>query len=99
MPQVASPNRWVEEVGGVTSGSGSQDNGASDVEALLQAVVGDEWGRVAPSIYDTARLVSLAPYLPGHRERLEFLCRTQAADGGWGAPDGYAVLPTLSATE
>jgi hypothetical protein len=54
---------------------------------------------VSASVYETARLVSLAPWLKGHRARLEFLYRTQEADGSWGGPGGYALVPTLSATE
>ncbi|HEY8474888.1 MAG TPA: prenyltransferase/squalene oxidase repeat-containing protein [Natronosporangium sp.] len=58
----------------------------------------DPMGSVGPSIYDTARLVALAPWLAGHQARVAFLCRHQRGDGGWGGPDGYAVIPTLSAT-
>lgn len=70
----------------------------AEAHELLAQVASDEWGHVAVSLYDTARLVALSPWLPGHRERLEFLYRRQRFDGGWGGPDGYAVVPTLSAT-
>jgi hypothetical protein len=56
-------------------------------------------GRVSPSVYETARLVSLAPWLTGHRERLAYLRAGQRADGTWGGPAGYALVPTLSAVE
>ncbi|MEN3305130.1 MAG: hypothetical protein V7603_1332 [Micromonosporaceae bacterium] len=81
-----------------------QDGGSADVitidpvHRLLTEVERDEWGRVSASVYETARLVALAPALPGHRARVDYLLRTQARDGSWGAPDGYALVPTLSAT-
>jgi hypothetical protein len=62
-------------------------------------VAGDPWGDVSASVYDTARLVSLTPNLQGDRGRLAWLCGQQSADGSWGPPDGYALVPTLSATE
>jgi len=70
-----------------------------EVSALLATVSAARWGRVSPCLYDTARLVSLAPWLDGHVARMRFLLHEQAADGGWGGPDGYALVPTLSATE
>ncbi|WP_246278109.1 prenyltransferase/squalene oxidase repeat-containing protein [Phytohabitans rumicis] len=66
---------------------------------LVAGLVAEPWGRVTPSVYETGRLVTLAPWLAGHRQRIAFLLRTQRADGGWGGPDGYALVPTLSATE
>ncbi|MET7426791.1 prenyltransferase [Dactylosporangium sp. NPDC005555] len=54
---------------------------------------------MSASIYDTARLVSLTPSLPGHTARLRFLLAQQRGDGGWGEADGYELVPTLSATE
>nr|ACO31276.1 PtmT2 [Streptomyces platensis] len=71
----------------------------AEAAALLAATVADPWGLVAPSVYDTARLVSLAPWLDGHRERLGYLVKEQNQDGSWGAPDGYGLVPTLSAVE
>ncbi|NUP68494.1 MAG: hypothetical protein HOW71_40695 [Nonomuraea sp.] len=59
----------------------------------------EPWGQVSTSVYETGRLVTLAPRLTGHRERLEYLLAEQRGDGTWGAPEGYALVPTLSATE
>ncbi|MFI1866133.1 prenyltransferase/squalene oxidase repeat-containing protein [Streptomyces jumonjinensis] len=56
-------------------------------------------GTMSPSVYETARLVSDAPWLDGHDARCAFLLRTQRPDGWWGQPDGYALVPTLSAVE
>ncbi|MET8283505.1 prenyltransferase/squalene oxidase repeat-containing protein [Micromonospora sp. NPDC005174] len=57
------------------------------------------WGQVAPSVYESARLVADAPWLPGHHQRIGFLLREQRPDGAWGPPEGYALVPTLSATD
>ncbi|MDL4777642.1 prenyltransferase/squalene oxidase repeat-containing protein [Actinomadura xylanilytica] len=78
--------------------------GSADVTAaardLITGLVAEPWGQVSPSIYETGRLVSLTPWLTGHDRRVDFLTETQRPDGGWGAPDdGYALVPTLSATE
>ncbi|GAA2094091.1 prenyltransferase/squalene oxidase repeat-containing protein [Actinomadura alba] len=57
-------------------------------------------GRVSASVYETGRLVTLAPWLTGHTERLRFLLETQRPDGAWVSPlPAYALIPTLSATE
>lgn len=56
-------------------------------------------GRISPSVYETGRLVALAPWLSGHRDRWEFLLGAQHPDGTWGGPDEYGLVPTLSATE
>ncbi|GAB3188516.1 prenyltransferase/squalene oxidase-like repeat protein [Micromonospora palomenae] len=56
-------------------------------------------GRTSASPYETGRLVSLAPWLPQHAERIRFLLAGQRPDGGWGGPEGYALVPTLSAVE
>ncbi|WP_254715632.1 prenyltransferase/squalene oxidase repeat-containing protein [Actinomadura sp. NAK00032] len=78
--------------------SGTEAAGAAD--DLIASLVARPWGRVSPSVYETGRLVSLSPWLTGHRRRVAFLVDTQRPDGGWGAPDdGYALVPTLSATE
>jgi len=66
---------------------------------LVAAMLAEPAGRSSPSVYETGRLVSLAPWLTGHGERIAWLVRTQRPDGAWGAPDGYALVPTLSATE
>ncbi|TMR27904.1 prenyltransferase/squalene oxidase repeat-containing protein [Actinomadura geliboluensis] len=68
-------------------------------DALVRGLLADPWGQVSPSIYETGRVVTLAPWLIGHTERLRFLLAAQRADGGWGAPGGYSLVPTLSATE
>jgi hypothetical protein len=71
----------------------------SEPQALLAEIANDEWGQVSASIYDTARVAALAPWLSAHATRLEFICKQQGSDGSWGEPDGYALVPTLSATE
>ncbi|MFJ6141796.1 prenyltransferase/squalene oxidase repeat-containing protein [Kitasatospora sp. NPDC092286] len=74
-----------------------------DLEALaaelLADVLADPTGALAPSVYETGRLVSLAPWLDGHAARVRFLLDQQHPDGSWAGPDGYALVPTLSATE
>ncbi|MEW2432376.1 prenyltransferase/squalene oxidase repeat-containing protein [Micromonospora sp. NPDC047644] len=57
------------------------------------------WGKVAASVYETGRLVAVAPWLDGHHQRISFLVRSQRPDGAWGPPEGYALVPTLSATD
>ncbi|GAB3146393.1 hypothetical protein GCM10027290_28080 [Micromonospora sonneratiae] len=66
---------------------------------LLTSMTLDPSGRTSPSVYETGRLVALAPWLTGHSERVAYLLAMQRPDGGWGAPDGYGLVPTLSATE
>ena len=66
---------------------------------LLTEVVANPSGTMSPSVYETARLVRTAPWLDGHAARCDFLLRTQRPDGWWGHPDGYDLVPTLSATE
>ncbi|MER5261810.1 hypothetical protein ABTZ99_06990 [Actinosynnema sp. NPDC002837] len=73
--------------------------GGTAVNAVLDRLSSPPYGQTTPSPYETARLVSLAPWLDGHGQRLRFLVATQRSDGGWGGADGYAVVPTLSATE
>lgn len=72
---------------------------AEPAHRLLRAMATDPYGDFSPSVYETARLVTLVPDLAGHTNRVSFLLKQQAPDGGWGRPDGYGVLPTLSATE
>ncbi|MET7749268.1 prenyltransferase/squalene oxidase repeat-containing protein [Micromonospora sp. NPDC005367] len=66
---------------------------------LIVEMLAEPSGRSSPSVYETGRLVSLAPWLVGHDERISWLVGRQRPDGAWGAPDGYALVPTLSATE
>ncbi|MGI5206429.1 prenyltransferase/squalene oxidase repeat-containing protein [Spirillospora sp. CA-108201] len=66
---------------------------------LVMSLVREPWGQVSPSVYETARLVALAPWLTGHEERLTYLLGAQREDGGWGGPGGYALVPTLSAVD
>ncbi|RKE17946.1 prenyltransferase/squalene oxidase repeat-containing protein [Streptomyces sp. TLI_171] len=67
---------------------------------LIAAVDADPWGSVRPSPYETARVLSSAPWLPGERTRIDYLLGAQAADGSWGdGPAPYRLLPTLSAVE
>ncbi|WP_084517989.1 prenyltransferase/squalene oxidase repeat-containing protein [Microtetraspora niveoalba] len=68
-------------------------------DELIAGLMARPWGQVSPSVYETGRLVTLAPWLAGHAERVDFLVRGQNADGTWGAPEGYGLVPTLSATE
>ncbi|MBQ1027528.1 prenyltransferase [Micromonospora sp. C95] len=72
---------------------------AGAVADLIAGLEAEPHGQVAPSVYETARLVSLSPWLGGHAERIAYLLQTQRADGGWGPPQGYALVPTLSATD
>ncbi|WP_260615740.1 prenyltransferase/squalene oxidase repeat-containing protein [Microbispora sp. KK1-11] len=66
---------------------------------LMRDLMSRPWGHVSPSVYETGRLVTLAPWLLGHDERVAYLVATQRPDGSWGVPDGYGLVPTLSATE
>jgi hypothetical protein len=66
---------------------------------LFASLLAQPWGQVSASVYETGRMVVLAPDLAGHPQRLDFLVDTQNGDGYWGAPDGYALVPTLSATD
>ncbi|SBT44179.1 prenyltransferase/squalene oxidase repeat-containing protein [Micromonospora auratinigra] len=78
----------------------ADDGSPADAAAhLIEAMLRDPVGQVSPSLYETARLVSSSPWLPGHAERVRHLLAGQRADGGWGPPEGYALVPTASATE
>ncbi|WP_201761857.1 MULTISPECIES: prenyltransferase/squalene oxidase repeat-containing protein [unclassified Nonomuraea] len=66
---------------------------------LVAELMAKPWGQVSPSVYETGRMVTLAPWLVGQEERLAYLLGEQRGDGSWGAPDGYGLVPTLSATE
>ncbi|MGY0007384.1 prenyltransferase [Micromonospora sp. I033] len=75
------------------------DRRAEQVRDLVAAMVANPAGETSASVYETGRLVGLAPWLPGHDVRVSWLLDRQRADGGWGGPGGYALVPTLSATE
>jgi len=66
---------------------------------LVTEMAADPCGDFSPSVYETARLVTIAPALAGHDGRIRFLLSRQSAAGDWGGPGGYSLLPTLSATE
>ncbi|HEV2636331.1 MAG TPA: prenyltransferase/squalene oxidase repeat-containing protein [Actinocrinis sp.] len=72
---------------------------APRAQELLAGLTELPWSDISPSVYETGRLVSLAPWLAGHRERIAFLLETQHPDGSWGPADGYSLVPTLSAAE
>jgi hypothetical protein len=85
-------------------GTGGSDGGtpapAAGARELVEGLLVRPWGQVSPSVYETGRVTSLAPWLDGHAERVGFLLAAQRADGGWGRPEGgYALVPTLSAAE
>jgi halimadienyl-diphosphate synthase len=75
------------------------DGAAGVCARVLADMSADPHGQFSPSVYETARLVTLVPGLAGHAERVRFLLAEQNDDGGWGRPDSYGLLPTLSATE
>ncbi|TDB91780.1 hypothetical protein E1264_00380 [Actinomadura sp. KC216] len=83
---------------GTTEADGGADLHAAARE-LVAGLLDEPWGQVSPSVYETGRLVTLAPWLRGHRRRLEHLVATQRPDGGWGGFGGYSIVPTLSAVE
>lgn len=73
---------------------------AAAARGLLRGLVAEPWGQVSPSVYETGRLVGLTPWLSGHGRRVAHLLAAQRPDGAWGSlDDGYALVPTLSATE
>ena len=72
---------------------------AAEAGELLAGMVAAPGGESSPSVYETGRLVALAPGLTGHRERLAFLVAAQRPAGGWGPHERYALAPTLSATD
>ncbi|MCW2641775.1 MAG: hypothetical protein JWP76_4081 [Dactylosporangium sp.] len=80
-------------------GNGTVANVDASARDLIDGLVSEPWGQISPSVYETGRLVTLAPWLTGHTGRVEFLLSGQRPDGGWGQPDGYELVPTLSATE
>ncbi|MFI6100128.1 prenyltransferase/squalene oxidase repeat-containing protein [Lentzea sp. NPDC051213] len=66
---------------------------------LLAQLTDDPWSGVTPSVYETGRLVALAPWLTGHDARIRYLLDAQHPDGTWGGPGEYALVPTLSAVD
>lgn len=72
---------------------------AASARDLIAQLALKPWGQVGPSVYETARLVTVAPWLAGHDRRVRYLLDNQRPDGGWGHREGYALVPTLSATE
>jgi hypothetical protein len=69
-------------------------------QQLVTSVGDDPWGSVCPSVYETARVTSWAPWLDGHEHRLTWLLEQQSAAGSWGeGPAPYRLLPTLGVTE
>ncbi|TDB98606.1 hypothetical protein [Actinomadura sp. 7K534] len=84
----------------MTTGQEARPNaGPAAAQELLAGLLARPWGQVSPSIYETGRLVSLASWLKGHGPRLRYLLDARRPDGFWGAPEGYMVVPTLSAVE
>jgi halimadienyl-diphosphate synthase len=81
----------------------SQELREVDVSAaagdLLRGLVAQPWGQVTPSVYETGRVASLLPGLAGQAARVRYLLTSQRRDSAWGGPDGYALVPTLSAVE
>lgn len=71
----------------------------STAAELISEMATDASGRFSVSVYETGRLVALAPSLVGHHKRVRFLLDCQHANGEWGGPAHYRVAPTLSATE
>ncbi|MET8046450.1 prenyltransferase/squalene oxidase repeat-containing protein [Streptosporangium sp. NPDC005286] len=86
---------------GTKSGIGAGDGIDTVAEAreLVAGLLAQPWGQVSASPYETGRLVSLAPWLAGHTERIGFLLATQRPDGGWHSSGDHALVPTLSAVE
>jgi hypothetical protein len=73
---------------------------AEQATRLVAAADQDSWGSVRPSLYETARVLATAPWLPGESRRISYLLEQQAPDGSWGeGPEHYRLLPTLSAVE
>src|ERR671931_779897 len=66
---------------------------------LLAEMAPDLQGDFSPSVYETGRLARHAPSLRGHARRVRFLLDEQQPDGGWGARNGYGLVPALSATD
>ncbi|MFC4584995.1 prenyltransferase/squalene oxidase repeat-containing protein [Sphaerisporangium corydalis] len=72
---------------------------AAEARVLVAGLLARPGGETSASVYETGRLVSLAPWLTGHHERLAYLVAAQRPGGGWGPHADYILVPTLSATE
>ncbi|MFF8717171.1 prenyltransferase/squalene oxidase repeat-containing protein [Streptomyces sp. NPDC015184] len=73
---------------------------AERATSLVARADQDGWGSVGPSLYETTRVLSAAPWLPGEPRRITYLLEQQASDGSWGeGPLPYRLLPTLSGVE
>ncbi|GGV94762.1 hypothetical protein GCM10015535_60800 [Streptomyces gelaticus] len=73
---------------------------AERATSLVTRADQDGWGSVGPSLYETTRVLSAAPWLPGEPRRITYLLEQQAPDGSWGeGPLPYRLLPTLSGVE
>ncbi|MBB2913807.1 hypothetical protein FHS43_005116 [Streptosporangium becharense] len=72
---------------------------SSAADGVLAGLTAHPLGQTSASVYETGRVTTLAPWLPGLDGRVGFLLDAQHPDGTWGAPGGYAIVPTLSATE
>lgn len=83
-----------------TAGYAPRTGIEAQAQALVAGLVSEPWGRASASVYETGRLVTLAPWLTGHPGRIRYLLRSRRPHGAWGADEpGYALVPTLSATE
>jgi hypothetical protein len=71
---------------------------ADEAAKLLRESAADPDGTISFSIYETGRVVALAPWLGGQPARIRFLADRQRSDGHWGEAGEYATVPTLSAT-
>ncbi|WP_440067141.1 prenyltransferase/squalene oxidase repeat-containing protein [Streptosporangium sp. OZ121] len=72
---------------------------AAEARELVAGLLAEPWGQVSASPYETGRVVSLAPWLAGHAERVGYLLATQRPDGRWSSSGDHALVPTLSAVE
>lgn len=66
-------------------------------EQLIEESMSDPWGDISPAVYDTARVLLLPRSLQPEGS-LDFLLRKQKADGSWGGPNAYCLVPSLAAT-
>ena len=71
----------------------------AEPERLLESLLAHPWGQVSASVYETGRLVSLAPGFRGTRARTSSCSRAQRATGAGAARTITGLVPALSATE